>query len=171
MRAILNLPVLFRDALLIGVIGAGLALAAATQLIDDGTQVFTKTDQQVFRESRFIRVEKGDLPVILHRVPVTSHGGKFRIEWYDGAWSPSAARTVSFVSIYVDDNRRATAALGGFRGPFESRPAVLVWSGTLEPGQHVVEVKVDAAPKAFAIPFAERTTPVTDGVTVTEVIE
>ncbi len=171
MRAILNLPVLLRDALLIGLILGGLGVVVVTQLRPGGTEVRTFTDQQSFRESRLIRVEKGDLPVVLHRLPVTSDGGKFRIEWYDGAWSPTSPRTVSFVSIYVDDDRLATASLGGFRGPFEARPAVLVWNGTLKSGPHLVEVKVDAAPNGFAIPFAERKTPVVDGLSVTEVSE
>jgi len=171
MRAILNARVLLRDALVIALMAAAVAVAAAAQLLDRGTQVYTYNDQQTFRSSRLIRVEDEDQRTILHTIRFDSHGGTVRAEWYDGAWSPLTRRTAAVVSIYVDGRRVASATLGARTGQFEARPAVLVWVGRPPAGRHVIDVKVDAAPRGFAIPFASRTAPVTDGLTVTEVVE
>jgi hypothetical protein len=152
-----------RAAALLILIGCAVGSGAASLILDRGTRVYVASSQQIFTHSRFFTG-----PALLHALRVESHGGITRIEWYDGAWTPLAPRTGSYVSLYVDERRVASALLGGYFGSHESRPGSLIWVGRLTRGPHLIEIRVDRAGVRFAIPFTRFGLPVADGLLVTE---
>ena len=150
--------------------GIALGVALGAHLLEPGPpptfgHVTSASSQTVHTEARLVG---HDLPYTLHRLPYNANGGTARIEWYDGAWSPTRPNSGSVVSLFLDGKRLASGLAGGYTGWFEARPGSVVWVGPISSGEHVVEARVESAGGNWAIPAATPDTPVPDGLTITE---
>ena len=147
---------------------AGVAGAAVAPSESSSTpRVRFSYHQDTFTRSRR-PVLAGGRPLVVQHLPIVAHGGTVAIQWYDGAWAPHRPSIGSYAGIWVDDKERSSGLIGANTGRFETRPAVVMWTGQLTPGRHVVEVRVTRSDPGFLLPQASPATPVVDGVYVTE---
>src|SRR5947209_3016729 len=134
-------------------IGGGIGVLVVRKLIVPGHRVYTSVSQQTFDQTRRVVIRRGEGPVVLHRLKYVAHNGMANIEWYDGAWSPVAANSGSYVSLSIDGQRVESALEGGDTGRSEARAGSLLWAGRLATGTHDVTVTLDRTDRGFDFPF------------------